>query len=209
MGILSIPFKGTVIKVVLAGVVIGGAVYAADKLNLGTRVSDGANQLGQAGGNAITQPIAGLVDSLTKGIRDIQLNTQGLFEGLGSAGADVQEAFTGNRDAIKDFFDGNERQEFRASDIFGSSLEELSKSVTDNFLSQSARTSVRETAESSGSFSNFLTDIAKSFNPEKDTPTAGFYIVTFRDGRESVAIPLSAQAVEQFKDAGNSVRRVG
>ena len=106
--VLGIPFSGTVIKLGLAGVVIAGVAIAADKLNLGTAIAEGANEVGKAGGSVITQPIAGLTETLTAGINDIRLRAQELFEGFGVAGADFQEAFTGNRNAIGDFFDGDD-----------------------------------------------------------------------------------------------------
>ena len=105
--VAGIPFSGLVFKILLGGGVVAGAAILADKANLGTAFSQGANELGKAGGNALTQPIAGLVESLSLGVTKISEDTRKLWESFGSAGADVQGAFTGNRDAIKDFFDGN------------------------------------------------------------------------------------------------------
>jgi len=205
---VGIPLKGTVVKIVAAGVIIGGAVYAADKLNLGTKVAFGANELGLAAGNTITQPIAGLTSALTKGIEDIRLNTQGLFDGLGKAGADVQEAFTGNRDAIEDFFGGGERPEFRADNSLGSSLEDVSKSVAETFQRASSR-SVSRVAENSDNFDSFLSNIAQAVNPEKDTPTSGFYTITYKsNGFKTGALALSDAAVKQHREVGNTVTRV-
>lgn len=90
--------------IVITGAVIAGLAVLADRFDLGSRIKQAAFATGQAGGDVITQPIAGLTNTLTSGINNIRLEAQKLFEGLATAGADVQEGFTGNRDAIGDFF---------------------------------------------------------------------------------------------------------
>lgn len=89
----------------VTGAVLAGIVFLADRFNLGTQIAFGARSVGQSAGDVITQPIAGLTETLTGGINDIRLQAQGLFEQLAAAGADVQEGFTGDRDAIGNFFD--------------------------------------------------------------------------------------------------------
>ena len=58
--VAGIPLSGLALKILLGGGVVLGASYLADKANLGTAFAQGANELGKAGGNALTQPIAGL-----------------------------------------------------------------------------------------------------------------------------------------------------
>lgn len=96
--------RGKAGSILLTGAIIAGLVVVADKFNLGTRVAFGARSVGQAAGQTITQPIAGLTETLTSGIDDIAKQAQGLFGSLASAGADVQGAFTGDRNAIGNFF---------------------------------------------------------------------------------------------------------
>lgn len=133
--------RGTAGKVVLTGGVIGGLYLVSTHFQLGTRLKQAAFATGQAGGDVITQPIAGLTEALAGGINNIRLEAQKLFGNLGAAGADVQEAFTGNRDAIKDFFDGgSERQDERPPSRDSSAKPQLD--ISDTFSDIAIRTRI-------------------------------------------------------------------
>lgn len=60
--------RGLAIRLLITGGIIAGAVILADRANLGTRIKSGAFQLGQAGGQAITFPIAGLAQGTNEGL---------------------------------------------------------------------------------------------------------------------------------------------
>ena len=85
---------------------LAGSAAVADRFNLGTRVSQAARSVGQASGSALTQPFVGLVENLNAGLSELFESTGALGGNLGSAGADFQEFFTGNRNAIGDFLGG-------------------------------------------------------------------------------------------------------
>ena len=107
--------RGKATQIVITGVVIGGLAYGASRLELGSKIKKAAFDTGSSGGDVITQPIAGIVSSLTKGLEDIKSTIPNFLDTTGVIGADFQEFFTGNRDAIEDFFDGEQRPSERPS----------------------------------------------------------------------------------------------
>ena len=105
--------RNRAITIAVSGIIIAGIIFGLRRLRIGSTIKEGAFGLGSTAGDIISQPIAGLTNALTTGITDIALRAQELFGALGSAGADVQGAFTGNRNAIKDFFDEQAQDQTR------------------------------------------------------------------------------------------------
>ena len=158
--VLGIPLSGLATKILLGGGVVLGVSYLADKANLGTAFAQGANELGKAGGVVLTEPIAGLTESLAGGINKISDDAKKLFESLGSAGADVQGAFTGNRDAIKDFFEGNNERPKERESAF-----DVSKRLSDEGITSSIKRAI--SANSSTGYTN-------SRGTSRDTSREGY-----------------------------------
>ena len=98
--------RGKAGGIVLTGGIIAGLSLAASHFKLGTIIKKAALDTGKSGGDIITQPIAGLVESLTSGLENIKSTIPNFLETTGTIGADFQEFATGNRNAIGTFFDG-------------------------------------------------------------------------------------------------------
>lgn len=98
--------RGKAGGIVLTGAIIAALAYGASQLELGSRIKKAAFDTGSAGGDVITQPIAGIVSSLTSGLEDIKSKIPNFLDTTGTIGADFQEFVTGNRNAIGTFIDG-------------------------------------------------------------------------------------------------------
>lgn len=91
--------RNAAVKLLVAGGVIVGVIFVADKTNLGTRIINGAKGLGETIGKTVTGLPAGIISGGAQGAGELG-NT------AATAGADFQEFVTGNRNAIGDFFAG-------------------------------------------------------------------------------------------------------
>lgn len=77
--------------------VLGGLAFVFSRTNAGEQVLSALRGFGQTVGKGITEPFTGLLEGVRAGGAE-------LAGQAGAAGADVQETFTGNRNAISDFF---------------------------------------------------------------------------------------------------------
>ena len=91
--------RRTAIGIGVTGAVIIGVAFALSRLNVGEKVVGAAGGLGSTVGQVITKPFEELIKSFTEG-------GAAVVEEGGKTGAGIQEFFTGNRDAIADFFSG-------------------------------------------------------------------------------------------------------
>lgn len=92
---VSKRIRRTAIGVGTTAVILGGLIVLSRRTDAGGFLTEGLRGFGNTVGQALTQPFVGLIQGVTEGGRDIA-------ESAGIAGADVQEQFTGNRNAIID-----------------------------------------------------------------------------------------------------------
>lgn len=109
---------------VTAGVIMFVA-YALKKSNAGDSIMKSLSGLGQNVGEGITKPFTGILEGLSIG--GDQLNKQ-----AAKTGADFQEAITGNRNAIKDFFENNDLS--KDTNDSGQTYDEWQSESKDNLL---------------------------------------------------------------------------
>ena len=198
--------RGKSIELLVTGAIVVGAVYGLTKIRAGEQIKAGAFGLGSTAGDVLTQPFAGLVTSLTKGLNDLQSTIPNFLETTGSIGADFQEFATGNRNAIGTFFDGTpEITSSKAStpasyDQSGfNTSDRANDSVISNFFNFSGWTKDANI--------DSLTSIADSFNPVGTT--AGFYDVYLPNGNKMLeATPLQQDTIDIYKNLGYTVQRV-
>lgn len=118
------------------------AGYVLSKSDAGKKILGSVKGAGDFTGQALSLPFAGIVEGLNKGLSQLFENTGALGKNLGTAGADFQEFFTGNRNAIGDFFSGNQEQ---------SSPIQISQGIKEAF-EQSANTVKKQIANGTSSF---------------------------------------------------------
>ena len=94
---VSKRIKRTAIGIGITGGVVVGLAILFSKTDLGTRIQTALRGFGQQVGLGITNPFTGLLEGVRAGGAE-------LAQEAGAAGADIQETFTGNRNAISDFF---------------------------------------------------------------------------------------------------------
>ena len=213
---MVLGLRGRGANILLTGGLLVGGIIVAQRLQLGERLGEGAFGLGRAGGNIVSQPIAGIVSGLTDGLNAIKDSIPNFLDIGGTLGADFQEFVTGNRDAIGDFFSGESanttekptiESTFKIQPQSGFSLESLGAGLFQS-IGQSSQGTAKSIADTSTGFNDFIESISKAVNPP-NSPTQGLYVIEFSPNNKSGVLPLSQAAIDFHRKAGNKVTRVG
>lgn len=151
--------RSTAIGIGITGGVILGMAYILKRTNAGENIIKSLQGLGQTVGLGITKPFTGILEGITQGGGELQNQAM-------TTGADFQEAITGNRNAISDFFSGGSGGSGGSSVIpqaFGNTIDEFLGSLDKiqarptNIGNRANRPNVRET---SLNLSNIFSDSA-------------------------------------------------
>ena len=212
--------RGKSIELLVTGAIVVGAVYGLTKIRAGEQIKAGAFGLGSTAGDVLTQPFAGLVTSLTKGLNDLQSTIPNFLETTGSIGADFQEFVTGNRNAIGTFFD--DTPEISSKALTPASLgfeldpnvnERAAGVIAQNLFSNfgdSSQESVRQIAKDSSSDRSFISTISNIVNPKSSSTSTGIFNVTLPNGNPFITgLPLSQATINIYKNLGYKIQRVG
>lgn len=104
---ISRRVRSTAFGVGITVVIIGGLAYVLSRTKAGDTIIASLRGFGSNVGQSIVAPFTGLVTGVTTGAKE-------LTQVAATQGADFQEFVTGNRNAIKDYFEGNNEDKNRS-----------------------------------------------------------------------------------------------
>lgn len=190
---ISRKVRGYAFGIGITVVIIGGLAYLLAKTDAGGIIIKSLKGFGDNVGQSIVAPFTGLVSGVTTGAKE-------LTQVSATQGADFQEFVTGNRNAIKDFFDS-----------FGKTPNAYGEQTSPDTAQTTGDTSVRTPSNTRPSTSvKTVLNLDKVFSDKQTTKRVEQTIRASSEGNNTRYVTVNQGVLEAAqKAAGITDRFVG